>query len=65
MNEFQIPLQVASAGPDEVQVSLSYYYCQTIDEGVCKVGAVVFLVPIQVVTDGSASPVKLVHTIPE
>ena len=54
--DFQIQLRVDGAGPDEVQVSLTYYYCQTKDEGVCKVGEVVFLVPIQIVTDGAYEP---------
>jgi thiol-disulfide isomerase/thioredoxin len=63
--EFQIPLHVAQAGKDEVQVSVSYYYCQTKDEGVCKAGAVVFLVPLDVVRDGAKSPIKLVHSVTE
>jgi hypothetical protein len=61
--DFQIPLRVDATGADDLQVSLTYYYCQTKDEGVCKVGAIVFSVPIQVVSDGSTSPIKLVHTI--
>lgn len=63
--EFDIPVRVSGVGEDEVQVSLRYYYCQTKDEGVCKVGAVVFSVPINVVSEGGAGPVSLVHAIRE
>jgi NHL repeat len=63
--QFQIPLPVATTGKDELHVSLSYYYCQTKDEGICKVGAVVFVVPLQIVLDGAKSPIKLVHAVSE
>jgi hypothetical protein len=56
---------VSVAGEDEVAVSLNYYYCEEKDDGVCKVGAVVFTVPLMIAADGRAEPVKLVHAIPE
>jgi DNA-binding beta-propeller fold protein YncE len=62
--EFEVPVRVSGAGEDEVAVSLSYYYCQTKDEGVCKVGAVVFTVPLNISADGQSTPIKLVHRIP-
>jgi hypothetical protein len=63
--EFDVPVRITGAGDDELQVSLSYYYCQAKDDGVCKVGAVVFTIPLKVADSGSASPVQLVHAIPE
>jgi thiol-disulfide isomerase/thioredoxin/sugar lactone lactonase YvrE len=63
--EFEVPVKVSGEGDDELNVSLNYAYCQTGDEGVCKVGSVVFTVPVTIAADGSAQPVKLVHEIVE
>ena len=63
--EFEVPVHVKGVGDDELHISLNYYYCQTKDDGVCKVGAVVFTVPLKVAEGGDAAPVKLVHSIPE
>jgi hypothetical protein len=65
VSDFEFAVPVAASGDDEVTVSLNYYYCQDKDDGVCKVGAVVFTVPLMITTDGRAEPVKLVHAIPE
>ncbi len=62
---FEAPVKVAGKGEDVVQVSLNYFYCQDGDEGVCKIGAVVFTVPLQIDPAGSKQPVKLAHTIAE
>jgi DNA-binding beta-propeller fold protein YncE len=61
--DFEVP--VAESGDDEVTVSLNYYYCEDRDDGVCKVGAVVFTVPLVIAADGRPGPVKLIHAIPE
>ncbi|MCU0878414.1 MAG: redoxin domain-containing protein [Pirellulaceae bacterium] len=63
--EFDVPLAVSGSGQDEVTVSLNYYYCDTKPEGVCKVGAVVFTVPLEISDAGSSEPVRLAHVIPE
>jgi DNA-binding beta-propeller fold protein YncE len=63
--EFDVPVAVSGAGQEEVTVSLSYYYCDTNPDGVCKVGAVVFTVPLEVSDAGSSDPVRLAHVIPE
>jgi len=65
VTDFEFAVPVAASGGDEVTVSLNYYYCQDKDDGVCKVGAVVFTVPLMIAADGRAEPVKLVHAIPE
>jgi sugar lactone lactonase YvrE/thiol-disulfide isomerase/thioredoxin len=58
--EFELPAK--SNGDDTVKVSLNYYYCQAGDDGVCKVGAVVFTVPLTISPDGKAETIKLRHT---
>jgi len=63
--EFDVPVRVSGAGEDEVAVSLSYFYCQTKDAGVCKVGAVVFTVPLNIAPDAASAAVKLTHRIPD
>jgi thiol-disulfide isomerase/thioredoxin len=59
---FEIELPVAAdAGEDELKVTLNYYYCQDGGEGLCKVGTVVWTVPVKL--DGNAkrssAPLKL------
>lgn len=61
--EFDIALPVKGKGEDEVAVSLTYYYCEKGDEGLCKTGSVVFTVPITIADDGSEGPLKLTHVI--
>jgi hypothetical protein len=63
--EFDVPVRASGAGEDEVAVSLSYFYCQAKDSGVCKVGAVVFSVPFKIVPDSESTAVKLVHNVLE
>ena len=63
--EFDVPVRISGAGEDEVAVSLSYFYCQTKDGGVCKVGSVVFNVPLKIAPNESGAPIKLVHRIPD
>ena len=62
--EFEVPVAVTGNGSDEIAVSLNYYYCQGGDDGVCKVGSVVFTVPLKIATDGAESAV-LTHKIAE
>ena len=61
--DFEVLVPVTGTGDDEVAVSLNYYYCEEKPEGVCKVGSVVFTVPLKIAAAGSAAPVKLVHAI--
>lgn len=62
---FDVSVPVTGAGEDEVAVSLTYYYCQKGDDGVCKTGSVIFTVPLNIADDGSGEPVKLTYEIPE
>ncbi len=62
---FEVILPVSGSGEDEIRVSLNYYYCQDADEGVCKIGSVVFTVPLKIADDAKESAVTISHTIPE
>jgi thiol-disulfide isomerase/thioredoxin len=62
--EFEVPVPVTGNGEDEINVSLNYYYCQGGDDGVCKVGSVVFTVPLKIADDGAQS-ITLTHKIPQ
>ena len=58
--KFTVELPVVSkSGSDKVKVALNYYYCQEGAEGVCKVGTVVWTVPLTLVDDDSAKPAPL------
>jgi thiol-disulfide isomerase/thioredoxin len=63
--QFDIAVPVSGTGKDEVTVSMGYYYCDTKPDGVCKVGAVVFTIPLTISDQGSTDPVRLSHIIPE
>ena len=62
---FEIELPVKGSGSDTVRVSTNYYYCQKADEGVCKVGAVVFTVPLVVSNTAPESVVALKYSAAE
>jgi hypothetical protein len=60
--KFEIKLPVAAdSGEDELKVTLNYYYCQEGGEGLCKVGTVVWTVPVKLGGDAtrSTAPLKL------
>lgn len=61
--EFSVPTQ--PSGDDLFRVSLNYYYCQEKDNGVCKVGAVAFTVPLKISPDGTTDVVKFKHAAAE
>jgi DNA-binding beta-propeller fold protein YncE len=63
--EFDVPVKVSGTGEETIRVALSYFYCQESDNGVCKIGAVVFNVPVTVADDGTPGPIELSHTILE
>jgi thiol-disulfide isomerase/thioredoxin/DNA-binding beta-propeller fold protein YncE len=63
--EFDVSVPVKGTGEDQVAVSLTYYYCEKGDDGVCKTGSVIFTVPLHIADDGSGDPVKLTYEIPE
>ena len=61
---FSVTLPVTASGNDQVSLSMNYYYCQTGGEGLCRVGSVVFTVPVQISDSGSQATAKLPLTVP-
>ncbi len=60
--KFEVELPVAAnSGEDELKLLLNYYYCQEGGEGLCKVGSVLWTVPITLSenAEGSSVPLKL------
>lgn len=60
---FVIQLPAKSAGKAKLKLSLNYYYCQEGGEGVCKIGNLIFNVPIVVDEKSSNEFVELPHTV--
>ncbi|MDP7014482.1 MAG: hypothetical protein QGG36_01650, partial [Pirellulaceae bacterium] len=60
-SQFAIEL-AAKAGESTVTVSVPFYYCQEAGGGLCKMGAVVFKIPLTVGAEG-AEVVELKHAI--
>jgi hypothetical protein len=61
---FPIELPVdAVSGHDALRVGLSYYYCREGAEGLCKVGSVVWTVPLELKPDAPGTSIALVHRV--
>ncbi len=60
---FNIALPVTGTGPDVIKVSMNYYYCQDGGEGLCKVGSVVWTVPLNIDPAGNSASVVLEHQV--
>jgi hypothetical protein len=58
---FEVPVKVTGEGKDTVVLSMNYYYCQKSDDGLCKIGSVVFTVPFEAANDAEKTviPVSL------
>jgi hypothetical protein len=61
--DIQLPLTRPS-GPDTLRVGLNYYYCGEGNEGLCKVGSVVWIVPLTVTADAEKTSIALAHRVP-
>ncbi len=62
--DFEIVLPVsAAAGRDRLHVGLTYYYCREGAEGVCKVGSVVWTVPLELSSDAPGTVIPLRHRV--
>jgi thiol-disulfide isomerase/thioredoxin len=60
--KFDIRLPVKeSAGSETVTLSMNYYYCQEGESGLCKMGSVVWTIPLQLTPDAAndTAPVSL------
>jgi len=60
--EFEVTLPVDAAGTDTLQVGFHFYYCEENDQGLCKVGSVLFTQPITVADDGQEQA-KITHSV--
>jgi len=62
--EFDIELPLVSdSGSDNVKLSLTCYYCREGAEGLCKVGSILWSVPVQLSRTAEKSRVVLRHTL--
>ncbi|MFV1964424.1 MAG: thioredoxin-like domain-containing protein [Pirellulaceae bacterium] len=52
-------------GEDTLEVAVIYYYCQEDGAGLCKVGSVIWTVPIQASSSAPDGILKLFHTVVE
>ena len=61
---FDVRLPVKqSTGSETITLSMNYYYCQEGENGVCKTGSVVWTVPLELSSTGSAEPVPVSLTV--
>jgi hypothetical protein len=60
---FDIRLPIAGPGNDVIRLSMEYYYCPEGGEGLCKVGSVVWTVPLRIADAAQGSTVSLVHKV--
>ncbi len=61
---FSVPVSVSNEHSHYVlTVAVTYYYCRQGAEGLCKVGAVAWTVPLKLVPQGASGTVSLDHTV--
>jgi sugar lactone lactonase YvrE/thiol-disulfide isomerase/thioredoxin len=58
--EIRLPVRGAS-GRDTAAITIDYYYCREGAEGLCKVGSVAWIVPLELSTAAESSVVHLRH----
>ncbi len=63
--EFVVAVPVSGAGSETLELSLNYYYCESSGEGLCRMGSVVWTVPVTVAADATESTLPLFLEIPE
>jgi DNA-binding beta-propeller fold protein YncE len=61
--KFKVSIPVSGDGTATVKLSLNYYFCQDGGEGLCKVGSVVWTVPLSLEGDASESSVEVTHVV--
>ncbi len=62
--KFNIALPLtADGGEDQLAVALRYFYCQDGAEGLCKVGSVVWNVPVKISADAESDTVVLEYKV--
>ena len=58
-NNMTVSLAAKKAGSDSLKVAIVYYYCQNGGEGLCKVGSLVFNLPIEIDAKSSNYNIRL------
>jgi thiol-disulfide isomerase/thioredoxin len=61
--EFEIELPVKAVGQQELVVSTTYFYCQEADEGICKIGSIIWKIRAKIDDQGKIASIDLVHRI--
>jgi len=56
--EIKLPLK-ETTGRETLTLSMNYYYCQSSDSGVCKIGSVTWTIPIALSSDASSSSIPV------
>ena len=54
-DQFEITVPVTGEGDDSINVAMNYFYCQEGGEGICKVGSVVWEVPLGISTNADTT----------
>ena len=60
--QFDIPVD-GTSGSDTLKISLPINYCQVGNEGLCKIAAVAFTVPVTISEDAEQTAISLVHEV--
>ena len=60
---FSVEVPVEGAGKDLLKLGMQYFYCQEGAEGLCKMGSVVWTVPVNVAAAGTTDPLVLSHKV--
>ena len=60
---FMVTVPLKGEGTDTLTLGMQYFYCQEGAEGLCKIGSVVWTVPLSVGASGSSDPVRLMHQV--
>ena len=63
VDTFSVQVPVTGTGEDVLRIGLNFYYCQNNDAGLCKVGSVQFVVPVNVSDDAKISEVDVKHAV--
>ncbi|MFO0896776.1 MAG: thioredoxin-like domain-containing protein [Pirellulales bacterium] len=62
--EFSLSVPVSGPGEAKLKVSLTYYYCETGNEGLCKIASGIWTVPVTIDESAAETAVPLEVTAP-
>ncbi|MFT5527318.1 MAG: hypothetical protein ACI9HK_005300, partial [Pirellulaceae bacterium] len=61
--EFEFDLPIESSGEQKLVVTTTYFYCQEADEGICKIGSIIWKISAKIDDQGKNTSIELVHQI--